>query len=345
MKAAVYAVTEKGAALGRAIAETLESRLFVLRRFAQDGAEPFDSLPECIARNYEIFAGHIFITAAGIAVRCIAPHLTNKTKDPAVVVLDQQGKFVVSLLSGHLGGANALAEGVAEITGGAAVITTATDGEGVPAIDMLAKENGLAIADPARIAGVNAAFLERRPVPLHDPDNALGARQSECFAVMEGLDATPKQSWVAVTTDSTVLAELQGDPHVLILVPRRVVVGVGCRRGTPTEEILAAVNAALEEAKIAQPAVKLLASIDAKADEPGLLEAAKRLGVELVTFAPEELSAMDVPSPSATVRKHMGVDGVCEAAAMRAAKTKTLLLPKRVHGRVTTALAVEKRKS
>jgi cobalamin biosynthesis protein CbiG len=372
MKTAVYALTEKGASLGRSLAHALGAQLYVLQRLAGDKNEQFTknehftkdehfskdeqfnkdeqftSLPDCIARTFHAYEGHIFITAAGIAVRCIAPHLLSKTRDPAVVVLDQQGRFVVSLLSGHLGGANALAERIAELSGATPVITTATDTEGLPSVDMLAEERGLRIVDPKRIAGVNAAILEGRPVPLYDPDDALGTRQGAAlqpfFERLETLDRLPDRPWVALTRESAIPKAVQHDPHVLLLCPRAFVVGVGCRRGASTEAILSAVHGAMHAAGLGGSAPAALASIDAKADEPGLLEAAAILDVEFSTFSAEELSTVDVPNPSETVRKHMGVDGVCEAAALKAANTTTLLLPKRVHGQVTTAIAyVEKR--
>jgi len=147
-KIAIYALTPQGAVLGRRMADQLDADLFLPSRIADPhGAIPFDRLLDVVAKSFFLYPRHVFIAAAGIVVRAIASHLKSKDRDPAVIVLDQEGEYVISLVSGHLGGANELARNVARLTGGRAVITTATDTVGVPSMDLLAKEKDLTIAN------------------------------------------------------------------------------------------------------------------------------------------------------------------------------------------------------
>jgi len=139
-KTAYYALTRQGAELAQRIIARAGGDLFISRRLDLPVGQAFDSLPELVAGTFHAYRAHVFVSAAGIALRCIAPHIVHKASDPAVLVCDQRGEHVVSLLSGHVGGANALAEQVAAITGGRAVITTATDGKGLPAQDMPAPQ-------------------------------------------------------------------------------------------------------------------------------------------------------------------------------------------------------------
>jgi len=179
-KTAIYALTPGGARLGRALAHKLMGDLFLPGRLAKaHGAIAFDGLLERVAKDFFSYPRHVFITAAGIAVRAIAPHLKGKDQDPAVIVLDQEGEYVVSLVSGHLGGANELARKVAQLTGGSAVITTATDTAGVPAIDVLAKERNLSIANLKVVKSLNMAMLEGKPVQVFDPEDRLGLKHRE----------------------------------------------------------------------------------------------------------------------------------------------------------------------
>jgi len=168
-KTAIYALTHQGASLGKTLTEKIEGDLFLPSRIA-DAYEgiPFNHLMETVAENFSRYPRQIFIAATGIVVRSIAPHLRSKDSDPGVVVLDQKGRYVISLLSGHLGGANALAAEVAQLTGGEAVITTATETEGVPSIDLLAKERNLFIANFGAVKRINMAVLEGKPVQLLD---------------------------------------------------------------------------------------------------------------------------------------------------------------------------------
>lgn len=336
MRVAVYALTDRGADLGRRLACKLGADCFILHRYAADGDTPFKSLTDLVADTFSAYEGHVFIAASGIVVRMIAPHLKNKAEDPAVVVLDQGGKFAVSLVSGHLGGANELARLVGDKIGSAPVITTATDCAGVPSIDLLARKAGLVIGDIGLIKHVNSALLDGEKVPFYDPDSFLNISDlGDFFYPVESVDIlSESRCGIMVGWQNDEKAET-----VLPLYPRCLTLGIGCRRGVPAGEILELVHTMLDRNRIALESVSCIGSIEAKKDEQGLIEAADILGLELKFYTAAELDEIDIANPSGVVMKHMGVGGVCEAAAMKMANAKEILIPKTKSARVTAALA------
>jgi cobalt-precorrin 5A hydrolase len=343
---AVYALTPAGARLGRALARELGADLFVTRRLEPDhpGATAFDALVPFVGTVFAAYRRHVFVAAAGIVVRAVAAHLRGKGGDPAVVALDQRGRFAVSLVSGHLGGANALAREVAAITAGTAVVTTATDTEDLPALDVLAAERGLAIADLGAVKAVNIALLAGDPVQVLDPDDRLGLRGApgapepwpgHFVHLPEPGAWRPGLPGVRVTERA--VAAGGGE---LVLHPPCLAVGLGCRRGASADEIVAAVEGTLAGAGLSPLALLGLASIGLKRDEAGLLEAAARLGKAILFYETGDLKDIAVPNPSARVQRETGVPGVCEAAAMKLAGTKDLLVQKTRCGNVTVAVAL-----
>ena len=273
----------------------------------------------------------VFIGATGIAVRAIAPYLAGKAFDPAVLVLDENGKFVISLISGHLGGANALAERLAGALGAQPVITTATDGRGVFAVDTWAKAQGCVVYDTPGIKFVSGALLRNDPVGL-----------ASDFPVDCVLPALVRLNG-ACEAGFTVGFDVTAQPflHTLHLVPRIVSLGLGCRRGTTRETIERVVSETLRAAGVPMEGVRVAASIDRKADEAGLLAFCAAHGLEFVTYPAQtlEASAGDF-TPSAFVQKTVGVDNVCERAAVCAADGGRLICRKTARDGVTVALAI-----
>ncbi|MBQ8333356.1 MAG: cobalamin biosynthesis protein [Clostridia bacterium] len=278
----------------------------------------------------ELFSANdalIFIGACGIAVRDIAPHLKNKTVDPAVLVLDDQGKFVIPILSGHIGGANALADHLAAQLGAVPVITTATDGSGKFSCDTWAVTHNCAISSMKTAKDVSAAILTA-DVPI-----------SSEFALPEilpnGLTACSNGElgiFIGIHTDSPYVSALR-------LIPRIVTLGIGCRRDTPMETIFAVVKETLEAHRIDTRAIGCVASIDVKADEAGLLACAKVLKAQTVFYTADELNAVPGEfAESEFVRKTVGVGNVCERAAVCGGGT--LIIPKTAKDGVTVAAAV-----
>ena len=348
---AVYVLTQQGAMTASRLAQTMDVDLYippaVEAACSIGGTIPFDSLRALVAETFAAYRQHIFITAAGVAVRCIAPRLKDKSIDPAVVVLDHHGKHVISLLSGHLGGANGLAREVAGILGGQAVITTATDTENLPSLDILALEFNLTIANVRAVAKVNAALLAGRPVAVDDPQNHLQLKHSAWKDLFFFADSephttlTPEEALelVRVTVTPTLIPLTDRN---LVLHPKTLHIGIGCRRGAKAPEIVGLILNSLEQLELSPASIAGIASADVKQHEPGLIAAAEELGVPLQFFTVKELDTVPVTSPSPKAQEMFGVDGVCEPAAMLSAGENAVLrLPKLASQGVTIAIAQE----
>jgi cobalt-precorrin 5A hydrolase len=282
--------------------------------------------------------------AAGIAVRCVAPLLRDKATDPAVVVLDAAGRFAIPLVGGHLGGANALAREVGRRFGATPVITTATDTAGRPAAEVWARDRGLRVENRAGVVRVNAAWANGEPVGAY-LDSALEAEEllaslEPHLAMVTGDEARARLFKGALVVVSHRLLPDLGD--ALFLRPSRLALGVGCRRGAAPATVAGGVQQALAAAGLAAGAVALVASVDAKAEEPALLELASSLGVPFATFPAETLAAVPVPNPSERVAREVGTASVAEAAALAGAGGGRLILPKVKGSSWTLAVALEK---
>ncbi len=322
------------------VARELGGAFFAPQRFAAGvGAEGFGSFAGHVARAWGAYRGHVFFAACGAVVRAIAPLVRDKAVDPAVVVADPAGRFVVSVLSGHLGGANDLARAVAAVTGGQAVITTATDAAGAPAAEVVAARCGLGLENRAALARVNAVLAEGGRVAVFDPGGWFEVGEPELARFFEwvadpgAIEPGRPHVWVDVREAGDVAGRL-------VLRPRVLAVGVGCRRGASGEAIAAAIRGVLAEKRLSAACVGIVASAEIKGDEPGIAWAARELGAGTRFFSARELDAVDVPSPSGTVKERVGTKSVCEAAAMLAAGTNRLAVKKRVVGPVTVAVAM-----
>jgi cobalt-precorrin 5A hydrolase len=337
---ALWALTSRGALVAnRLLEKTGYDKCYVGSSItaAPAGAFRFNSLAESVGKAFDKFSAHIFIMAVGIVVRTIAPHVKNKLSDPAVVVVDDHAKFAISLLSGHLGGANELAVQVAKHLGAVPVITTATDLDHVPAIDLLAKRYGLVIENPEQIKKVHMALLERQKIRLHDPMNLL---KNDVHGWVEYKTDLAQQSIPGVFVDFKVIDYPE---QMLVLRPKILSVGIGCNRNTTANEILESVNGVFHRFDLSVNAINNIATIEAKADEEGIIRLAHAFDVPVSFFDRQELSGAGyVPTPSEVVKKHMGVASVCEAAAILASNRGKLLVPKQVTKNVTVAVAVRR---
>lgn len=333
------ALTRDGTDLALRLAEALPgARAFAPARFAPPGATGFsEPVAALLARLWPGAGGFLLVMAAGIAVRSIAPLLRDKAADPAVVVLDPVGRFAVPLLSGHLGGANALAREVGARLGATPVLTTATDAAGRPAAEVWARDRGLRVEHRDDVTGVNAAWANGEPVGAY-LDPALGAPAllddlAPHLALLTADEAEARAfPGALVAVSHRLLPELGA---ALALRPACLCLGAGCRRGADPVEVARGVHAALEAAGLAPGAVALVASVDAKADEQALRELARGLGAPFATFPAEALAEVPVPNPSERVSRAVGTASVAEAAALTACRGGRLILPK-VAGRTWT---------
>lgn len=345
MKIAVIGFTQNGLKLEKKLKPILEklgheARFFVKSKYIEKvspGEELVnDSLQEWGEKWIPGQEGIIFIGAAGIAVRTMAPYVKSKRTDPAVVVIDEKGQFVISLLSGHLGGANQLTEEIAEHLAAIPVITTATDVNHKFAVDVFAKKNHLWISDMTLAKEVSARILrgERLTAGM-----GTGFRKGEKIfncpeLILEERDSPDGRKgsfWIQVE-----------EGKILHLFPQNLVLGVGCRRGITEEKIEETVKKVLDKYEINSHRIKKITSIDLKKEEPGLVAAAKHWKLPFETFSSEELQKTEGEfSCSAFVNQITGVDNVCERSAVLGSRGGVLLIKKQAREGVTVACALE----
>lgn len=284
----------------------------------------------------------IFVGATGIAVRAIAPFICGKAVDPAVLVIDEAGRYVISLLSGHLGGANALARTAASLIEAEPIITTATDAESAFAVDTFAKENGFLLTDLRKAKEVSAKVLRGEKLRIYSdiPMERLVQRPARHEAELVSAQDIDRAD-IVISYRTKLLNQATG----LRLIAKRVHVGLGARKGVTQAEVAAAVATCLEDAGIDPRAVVALASIDLKKQEAGILAYSYESGVPFVTYTAEELRTVEGAfAGSSFVQSVTGVANVCERAAAYAAGRSghaEVLVHKTIHGNVTTAVAVE----
>lgn len=290
----------------------------------------------------------IFVGATGIAVRAIAPFICGKAVDPAVLVIDEAGRYVISLLSGHLGGANALARTAASLIEAEPIITTATDAESAFAVDTFAKENGFLLTDLRKAKEVSAKVLRGEKLRIYSdiPMERLVQRPARHEAeLVPAQDIDRADIVISYRTYILKPAENSSQAIGLRLIAKRVHVGLGARKGVTQAEVAAAVATCLEDAGIDPRAVVALASIDLKKQEAGILAYSYESGVPFVTYTAEELRTVEGAFVgSSFVQSVTGVANVCERAAAYAAGRSghaEVLVHKTIHGNVTTAVAVE----
>lgn len=314
------------------------------------------SLTECVGEWFGKVDALLFISAVGIAVRSIAPFLEHKSIDPAVLVMDETAKFCVSLLSGHAGGANELTNRMAEQMGAVPVITTATDREGKFAVDDFARRNGLVVTDwkmakrfsASILEGGSVGFLSEIPISGQLPKELICRDITDCRDITSYKDITSK----GVTeeekrTEKGVLIsykEWKNLPftETLQLIPKTIIAGIGCRKGTSEEKIAKAIETCCQAEKIRKESLASVASIDLKKEETGILSYCKKQGIQFLTYPAEELRQLEGEfSESEFVAKITGVSNVCERSAWLASGGN-LLSRKRVCDGVTVALAEKK---
>lgn len=349
MKLAIISFTENGIKLSKTVSKSLSGRKVTLyTKCSRYTAEDLkvqrvkESLQVWTAQRMAEGDALLFIGACGIAVRAIAPNLTDKLHDVPVLVMDEEGQYVIPILSGHVGGANELARELADLMDARPVITTATDVQKKFAVDLFAKRNHLEIMNKDGIAKVSAKALAGEQLTI-----AVRAQNIECYhpkfcevceedfteaenpllreASMHKNDwkvcgVEPPLRLVPYVEDqpvNVVVSEMPDNKNALIwLRPRRYVVGMGCRKNKDPEELLDFYMKTLEKAMVEPGEVYALASIDKKKDEPGLLAISERMRIPFFTYTAEELNRVGACVHSSEfVKAQVGVDNVCERAA------------------------------
>jgi len=351
----IIALTKKGVETAAKISAALEkmeikTSLFSPEQCVQGWATPLDMrLGEFVKEIFGKVDAIIGVMATGIIVRAIAPCLKSKLTDPAVVCVDVSGRFVISLLSGHYGGANELTRIIARETGATPVITTASDVLGKISIDEVARLLNFKIQNPESLVGVNSALVNGKRVVLimvgdvqiptnlisgYDVKRATTAKQAA--ALLKDFDAG------AIITETPMSTEKLPKP-VTILTPKKIVMGVGARKNASENQIIAAVDSALARVNLSVERVDRLATVDIKKDSLSMINAAKKVGLPIDFVSVEALRSVKhegLSPDSKLVKEKIGVGGVCERAALiTAGKNANLILKKMKMKGVTVAIA------
>lgn len=321
-KTAILAATSSGMELARLLNEELPSSELV------DTAHGVRKALETTWRSHDSI---ICIMAAGIAVRCLSGLCRSKYQDPCVVVVDERGHHAISFLSGHIGGGNLLAEKVAEISKGTAVITTASDVTGHTAVDLWTVEENLTIVNPDKIASISAKLIQKGHLEVYQQCNFIKSFPEDFHPC-----TNPQDADIVIALNSHTGSGLR-------LIPRVRYIGFGCRRGTTVDEFREVVADLETQDGLDLRSVGGAASIDLKNDEQGLLEIAALYNWPLRFFTKDQIGSVTGSEKSEIVHQKIGVFGVCESAAILAAsgrsRTGRIIIKKRKWERITAAVA------
>lgn len=299
MKIITIAFTKNGGKIAKLLSEAMHADGYIISTHATDGLNTFSSLHTLTNDAWQSYDALVFVGACGIAVRAIAPHIENKAKDPAVVVVDEKGEFVIPILSGHIGGANELAREIAAVTGGTAVITTATDIRSKFSVDTFAVKNNLHIGDTKLIKEISSRVLDGEKIGLYSD-----------YELQNIPDIFTENAEVGICISSE---NKKPFPITLNLFPKNIVLGIGCKKGC--ENVEESIFEFLKANKLDINALYAASTIDIKKDEKGIIDFCKKYSLPLLTFTADELGDTKGEfSSSEFVKQTVGVDNVCERA-------------------------------
>lgn len=325
----IISFTDRGRALSQTLAASLPDHL--VQQYAKaDGFLPYASVRAFAEEAMTQADLLVFIGATGIAVRAIAPFVRSKDEDTAVLVIDENGRFVISLLSGHIGGANAWAQRLAQTLQAVPVITTATDGRGVFAVDSWGVQHDCSVKNVQEIKHISGALLRGEQVGLHSDFPIRGT-------LPDGVQIhAPQDNGILLSIREP---EQMPFAHTVQLVPRIVHVGVGCKKQTDPRALRTWADSILQELRIAPQAIASVSSIDLKKEEPAVLKLAQAWRVPVHFFCAQELEQVaGTFPPSAFVRKITGTDNVCQRAAAKASENGRCLLAKTAQDGMTISI-------
>ncbi len=345
MKIAIIYFTKNGKNVANKVSGCLESflgqdrDLHVFSKWRGDSSYREEPLMSLTKEQFSLCDGLIFVGAVGIAIRSIAPYLGHKYKDPAVLVVDELGKYCIPILSGHVGGANDLALKISSLYGGQMlpIITTATDLSGKWAVDVFAKKHCLLITDPKRAKEISAGVLDGKEISVY-VEEGMDLKIFEDLKNVKDLSLTADSQGADIYIG---IRKSKKNEKALRLVPRSLVLGLGCKKNTERVKIEQAVSKVFLEQELSIEAVDGLCSIDLKAEEEGLHAFCKTHGISAKFYSAGDLKKVAGDfTGSAFVKSITGVDNVCERAALLGAgKEGDLLVKKHAMDGVTVAVA------
>ncbi|UJF31220.1 cobalt-precorrin 5A hydrolase [Paenibacillus hexagrammi] len=352
---AIVAITKHGVETARRLHERMSGTdVYYMSKFRhgdeeQKGIQLFEnSVRLLFPALFPAYQGLIIIISLGAVVRMIAPLLQDKKKDPAIVVIDDHAEHVISVLSGHLGGANELTLEVAAALGARPVITTASDVQKTIPVDLFGRRFGWRWESADKLTPVSASVVNEERIAVIQESGETDWWQHDRqipphiqrFTQIEDAAAYDPQA-VLLITHRLLRADEQAILHNGVLYrPRVIVLGIGCNRGTAAEEIEAVIRETLDELGFSLLSVKAACTIDLKKDEEGLLAVVRKFGWEFVCYTPEDLNRIPVEAPSETVYKFTGAYGVSEPAAKLYIQSEQLALTKKKSGNVTISVGL-----
>ena len=318
MKLAIVAITDGGRALAEKLVRTIPGATLLTNN---------KKISTTTAENWSRFDGFIFIMAAGIVVRTIAPLVQHKHHDPCVVVMDEKGRHVISLLSGHIGGGNQLAHSLASLTGGQAVITTASDTLDLVPLDLWASRQSLHIEDQEKLTAASSKLVNRGSLSLY-ADVEVGILPGEFNVTTKWEEADVIVSHKDIYPDSATLFR-----------PQNLVIGIGCNRHTPEIEFEESLNELLSDCRLSRSSIRNLASIDKKNDEVGLLKFGHTNHWPIDFLDKDSINKLKNLEISFAALKAVGAIGVAEPTALLSGGSHLLLSRKRKWKNITMAIA------
>ena len=333
MKIALISFTSKG----KEISEKLKKELCEKSEQESLGIENPIELIEIDKNTFEdklsnhmenIFGSYdaiVFICSTGIAVRLIAPYVKSKVTDPAVIVIDDLGKYTISLLSGHIGGANELSSKIAHVLRNQLIVTTASDGRGIDAVDLFAMRHNFYIEDMEKAKDITALMVEGERIKLiTEVDMQIKYEKIELVNLndknIRDENITDHSKGIIAVTSikdiTNLLSELDREKPCCIIRPKNLNIGIGCRRGKTRDEIMAAIDLVFDEHNLSINSISKVGTIDIKHDEQGIIDVSNELGAEMILFSKSELEQVsDEFKGSDFVQSQVGVRSVCEPAA------------------------------
>lgn len=352
---AIIAITKHGVELARELQSRFtHADLYYMSKFSRGdeeerGYQLFEgSVRLLFPALFPVYKGLIVIISLGAVVRMIAPLLQDKKKDPGIVVIDDKGEHVISVLSGHLGGANELTLEVAAAIGARPVVTTASDVQKTIAVDLFGRRFGWQWEADDKLTPVSAAVVNEEQIAVVQESGETNWWQHAAPMpphirvygnIPDALAAKPNAALV-VTHRILSLDEERILHNGVLYRPKAIALGIGCNRGTTAEEIESVIHETLEELKFSIRSVKSVCTIDLKKDEAGLLDVCRKHGWEFVFYTPEQLNEVQVESPSETVYKYTGAYAVSEPAVKLYAGDQKLSVNKKKSGNVTISVGI-----
>lgn len=324
MKIAIWSVTRGAGRVAYRLGSEISADIYTLKKFEINNTLQIDNFTDELGKQFNRYDAHIFIMATGIVIRKIAPLIKSKDVDPAVVVIDEQERFVISLLSGHLGGANELASDLAQQFSLLPIITTSSDITGKIAIDTLSQKMNCEMENLEKAKNITSLIVDNKKVDILLPKNVTFGENGN--------------------SEGVVITSNKENIEVMRLYPKNLILGIGCRRGTLKEDILKAVDILMKKYNLSYKSIRKIATVDVKADEIGLIDASKELGHEPIIIDRSEILTVENNfKGSEFVKKQIGVTCVSEPCAYLASnKNGKFIEQKFIYNGITISIYEEK---